>query len=127
MNTHRHRVRALAACALLLVACSAAAIQKAIQYISSGAAVVCPDLAVVPPGAQVCSAVAAAVEGFLTLWESTHPSMKLARAAGFNRVVRVGSYGFFPPAVANELSKPDVAAALDAYVAAALAKDGGAS
>ena len=110
---------------LLVAACSAAAVASAEAYISTGASVVCPELAVVPPGAQICSGVASIVEAFLQLWESTHPAMKLARGAAFNRVVRFGSYGFFPPAVASELAKPDVSKALDAYVAAHLA-DGGA-
>lgn len=127
MTTRSNR-RSAAACGLflLLAACGASLAQVA-QYVSSGAAVVCPDLSPIPGGSLICSAVSAAVTGFLDLWAATHPTMKAARAASFDRLTRFGSYGYLPPAVAAELSKPDAAAALDAYVAKALAagKDGG--
>jgi hypothetical protein len=109
---------------LVLAACSASVATVA-GYISTGAAVICPTLAAIPQGAQVCSAVASLVSSFLTIWAQTHPTMATALKTTSNQLVRIGSYGYFPPAVATELQKPEVAAALDSFIAAALA-DGGA-
>ena len=114
MTTRSNR-RSAAACGLLLLlaACGASLAQVA-AYVSSGAAVVCPDLSPIPGGSLICSAVSAAVTGFLDLWAATHPTMRLARAAAYDRPDALRLLRL-PPAVAAELSKPDAAAALDAY------------
>lgn len=128
---------------LALAACSAAATVGA--DIAKAAPIVCPDFDFIPAGAEVCSTIALAVEGFLEFWATTHPASATAAAvtaakarkvavdagaapapAALVKMVRVGNLGAFPPAIAAELVQPEMAAACKAYLATHLATDAGA-
>lgn len=114
---------------LALAGCSGAAGIAA--TIGADAPLVCPTFAALPGGAQVCTGIAAAIQGFFELWAKTHPQSATASfvqavkamkggAAGVpvEKLVRVGRYGFFPHEVAVELAQPEMSRALDAYLAA---------
>ena len=128
---------------LALTACSSAAAIGA--DIAKEAPLVCPEFSFIPAGAQVCSTIALAVEGFFEVWATTHPASATAAAvtaakarkaavaagaapapAALVKMVRVGNLGAFPEAIAAELVQPEMASALKAYLATHLATDAGA-
>ena len=104
---------------LALTACSSAAAIGA--DIAKEAPLVCPEFSFIPAGAQVCSTIALAVEGFFEVWATTHPASATAAAvtaakarkaavaagaapapAALVKMVRVGNLGAFPEAIAAE-------------------------
>lgn len=117
----------------LVLALSACAAAGAIAAdIAKEAPLVCPEFSFIPAGAQVCSGLAGAVQSFLELWATTHPTSatagivaaaKARRAVGAPPVAadlapleRVGNIGNFPKAIAAELTQTEMGAALVAYL-----------
>jgi hypothetical protein len=104
---------------------------QVVADVQAGEAVVCPELVAVPFGAQVCQAVAELVVGFVRAFAASSPENRalvdgVRTALDGGGLSRVGPYGYFPEPIASRLNEPQTRKALDAWVSAGLARDGGA-